>query len=426
MSAPAIPTPAWTLAEWLGWQERLNPRTIELGLERVRSVAERLGLLPCAARTLIVAGTNGKGSSATLAAAIYRAAGYRTGLYTSPHLQQYNERVAIDGQPADDAALCRAFHAIEQVRGATSLTYFEFGTLAALWLFREAGVQLQVLEVGLGGRLDATNIVDADAALVTNIGLDHTDWLGPDRDSIGREKAGVLRAGKPVIVAERHPPESVLAEARRLHAPLLQLGQDYDYAPHEHDWQWHGQAAKLGRLPRPALPGAMQLQNAAGVLAAVVALQPLLPVDEAAVHQALRSLGLPGRLQRRGQLLFDVGHNAEAAQVLAEHLQALRVPGRVLLVLGMLADKPVEAYCAALAPVVAQTYLGGLPGPRGLGGHALGARIRALGMETEVCPDIADALSRAQAAAMPEDLIVVAGSFLTVSAALDALGPVDE
>jgi len=415
------PTSAWTLADWLAWQERLHPKTIELGLDRVRSVADRLQLLPPAARTLTVAGTNGKGSSATLAAQIYSAAGYRTGLYTSPHLLRYNERVAIDGAPVDDAALCRAFLAIEQQRGTTALTYFEFGTLAALWLFREAGVRLQVLEVGLGGRLDAVNIVDADAALITNIGIDHTDWLGPDRESIGREKAGVLRSDRPAIVAERHPPASISAAAAQLRAPVQQLGRDYDYSPHDHDWQWHGAGRKIEALPWPALDGAIQLQNASGVIAAVTALQPLLPVPENAIREALRGLSLPGRLQRRGQLLFDVGHNAEAAQVLAEHLQTLRLPGRVLLVLGMLADKPVEAYCRALLPVVETVYIGGLPGPRGLEGQALAARIRSLGMEMQVGGDIPGALARAQAAALPEDLIVVAGSFLTVSAALETL-----
>ncbi|HEY0917026.1 MAG TPA: bifunctional tetrahydrofolate synthase/dihydrofolate synthase [Solimonas sp.] len=418
---PAAPTAAWTLAEWLAWQEQLHPKSIELGLERVRSVALRLGLLPARAVTLTIAGTNGKGSSSTLAAAIYREAGYRTGLYTSPHLQRYNERVAIDGVPASDADLCRAFLAIEQARGATPLTYFEFGTLAALWLFREADVRVQVLEVGLGGRLDAVNIVDADAALITNIGLDHTDWLGDDRESIGREKAGVLRQGRPAVLVERHPPESVLAVAEDLQVPLLRLGRDYDFSPRDAAWRWQGPSGALDELPPPALPGAMQLQNASGVLALVETLRGPLPVTPAAIAAALRSLKLPGRLQRVGACLLDVGHNAEAAEVLAEHLISLRPAGRVLLVLGMLADKPVEAFARLLQPQVSRAFLGGLPGPRGLDALALQARLRSLGMETEACRDIPEALRRALAQAAPEDLVVVTGSFITVAAALDVL-----
>lgn len=418
---PPVPTAAWTLAEWLAWQEQLHPKSIELGLERVRSVALRLGLLPARAVTLTIAGTNGKGSSSTLAAAIYREAGYRTGLYTSPHLQHYNERVAIDGVPASDTELCRAFLAIEQARGATPLTYFEFGTLAALWLFREADVRVQVLEVGLGGRLDAVNIVDADAALITNIGLDHTDWLGQDRESIGREKAGVLRQGRPAVLVERHPPESVLAAAETLQVPLLRLGRDYDFSPRDTAWRWQGPSVALDELPLPALPGAMQLQNASGVLALVESLRGTLPVETPAIAAALRSLSLPGRLQRVGACLLDVGHNAEAAEVLAEHLRSLRPAGRVLLVLGMLADKPVEAFARLLQPLVSRAFLGGLPGARGLDAQALQARLRSLGMETEACRDIPEALRRAQAQAEPEDLVVVTGSFITVAAALDVL-----
>lgn len=421
MPASLAPQPGWTLQDWLAWQERLHPKAIELGLERVRTVAERLALLPPRARTLMVGGTNGKGSSATLAAAIYREAGYRVGLYTSPHLLRYNERVAIDGQPASDADLCRAFQAIDAARDGISLSYFEFGTLAALWLFREAEVGVQVLEVGLGGRLDAVNIVDADAALITNIGLDHTDWLGPDRESIGREKAGILRRGRPAVIADRHPPESIALQAAQLGIALTQLGRDYDYAPTDHHWAWHGPGGRIEPLPMPALPGAVQLQNASGVLAVVMRLQDLLPVPLDAIRRALPQLRLPGRLQRLDSLLVDVGHNAEAAQVLAEHLRALQISGRIRLVLGMLADKPVEAYARALAPLVALVYAAGLPGPRGLDGQGLAARLRSLGVDTAVCRDVTDALDRARADSEDGDLIVVAGSFLTVAAALENL-----
>jgi dihydrofolate synthase/folylpolyglutamate synthase len=422
MSALPSPQPGWTLADWLGWQERLHPRSIELGLERVRGVAERLGLCAPRASTLTVAGTNGKGSSATLAAAIYREAGYRVGLYTSPHLQRYNERIAVDGVAVDDAALCRAFEAIEAARAGVTLTYFEFGTLAALWLFREAGVELQILEVGLGGRLDAVNLIDADGALITNIGIDHTDWLGPERESIGREKAGVLRRGRPAVVAERHPPHSIGSEAERLETPIVQLGRDYDFSPRDHHWLWHGLDRRLEQLPLPGLAGAMQLQNASGVIALLTQLQAQLPVAEDAIRRALQGLQLPGRLQRVGRFLLDVAHNAEAAQALAEHVRATMAPAaRVWLVLGMLADKPVEACGRVLAPLVHHVFLAGLPGPRGLDGAALDSRLRSLGLDTEVCRDVPEALARAEAAAGADDLIVVTGSFLTVGAALEYL-----
>ena len=238
------------LAYWLAYQERTHPKAIDLGLERSRAVAQRLGLLPARATTLTVAGTNGKGSSVTLAAAIYQAAGYRTGRYTSPHLLRYNERVAIDGVEASDVALCRAFAAIEAARGDISLTYFEFGTLAALWLFREAGVEVQVLEVGLGGRLDSVNIVDADCALVTNIGLDHIDWLGSDRDSIGYEKAGIMRPGRPAVSVEDQPPRRLIEHAASIGAQLRRLGPDYDFARHaDGRWDWRGASERYAGLP---------------------------------------------------------------------------------------------------------------------------------------------------------------------------------
>lgn len=407
----------WQLDDWLRWQERLNPREIELGLARVGDVARRLQLHVGHPPTLTVAGTNGKGSSATLAAGILREAGYRTGLYTSPHLLHYRERVAIDGVPVRDEALCRAFRAIESVRGETRLTYFEFGTLAALWLFREAGVQAQVLEVGLGGRLDAVNLVDADVALITSIGLDHTDWLGPDRDSIGREKAGVLRAGRPAVCADPDPPASIAAQAVALGAPLLQAGRDFRFEAGEGAWHWQGPGGDLRNLPLPGLRGAMQLANAAGAIAAVRALRPKLTVNDAAIRRALPKLQLPGRYQRIGKTLLDVAHNAEAAQVLADNLRAERVAGDILLVLGMFADKPVESVVRALSGVSRKIFVGGLPGPRGLDGAQLADRASRAGRVPDaVSSDVAGAYAQARAQAQAEDLIVVTGSFMTVAA----------
>ncbi|MDR3415634.1 MAG: bifunctional tetrahydrofolate synthase/dihydrofolate synthase [Nevskia sp.] len=408
---------SWSLADWLSYQERLHPKAIELGLERVREVALRLDLLPARAVTLTVVGTNGKGSSVALAAEIYRAAGYRVGRYLSPHLLRYNERVAIDGQDVPDEALCEAFAAVEAARGAIALTYFEFGTLAALWLFRRAGVEVQVLEVGLGGRLDAVNIVDADCALVTNIGLDHTEWLGLDRDSIGYEKAGVMRGNRPAVYAEALPPARLLQHAEAVGARLLLAGRDFSFERSEDGgWNWHGAGAAYARLPAPALGGAAQYRNAAGVLAAVQALQPRLPVGEEAVRRALAVLALPGRYQRIGNTILDVAHNVESAEVLADNLRSESGPGATLLVLGMLADKPVEQVCAVLAPLVREAQFGGLPLPRGLDGPSLQQCAARAGLAGRAWHSVEQAYRAAQALAGPQDRIVVCGSFLTVAA----------
>jgi dihydrofolate synthase/folylpolyglutamate synthase len=408
------PQEHWTLADWLRWQESLNPRAIELGLDRVRQVAQRLSLPDEKPRTLTIAGTNGKGSSATLAALILSEAGYRTGLYTSPHLLRYNERIAIDGAPVSDADLCRAFMAIERARAETLLTYFEFGTLAALWLFREAGIDAQVLEVGLGGRLDAVNLVDADVALITNIGLDHTDWLGSDRESIAREKAGILRAGRPAICADENPPAAIAGAARALQAPLLQIGRDFSFTSGPKTWNWDGSGGALRDLPLPGLRGTMQFRNASGVIAGLRSLP--LNVPDAAIRRALPALQLAGRYQRIGDVILDVGHNAEAAAVLADNLRSDKPAGRILLVLGMLSDKPVEAVGRELARCAQGVYLGTLPGPRGLTAGALAQRLQGSGLDCRICADIPAAYAQARSEAQAGDWLVVTGSFLSVAA----------
>lgn len=417
----AVPSANSPLADWLAYQERTHPNAIELGLDRTRAVALRLGLLPAQAVTLTVAGTNGKGSSVTLAAGIYQAVGYKVGRFTSPHLLRYNERVAIDGVEASDEALCRAFAAIEIARAEIPLTYFEFGTLAALWLFHEAAVDVQVLEVGLGGRLDAVNIVDADCALVTNIGLDHTDWLGPDRDSIGFEKAGIMRGGKPAIYADDLPPRRLLDHAAAIGALLALAGRDFSFSLNaQGSWNWRGSIA-YSDLPAPALSGEVQYRNAAGVLAAVTALQPLLPVGEAAIRAALPAMALAGRYQRVGNTILDVAHNVESAEVLADNLRGEDGAGKTWLVLGMLADKPVEAVCAVLAPLVQGAVFGGLPPPRGLDGAALQQRAATAGLNGQAVSGIAEAYQVAQSLAGPDDRILVCGSFLTVAAVANLL-----
>lgn len=422
MSVPeADATRPATLAGWLAHLERLHPRTIELGLDRVRSVADRLNLLPPRAVTLTVAGTNGKGSSASLAAEIYRQAGYRVGRYLSPHLLRYNERVAIDGREATDDALCAAFAAIEAARGEISLTYFEAGTLAALWLFRLARVEVQVLEVGLGGRLDAVNIVDAEAALITPIGLDHTDWLGPDRESVGREKAGILRSGQTAVCADPQPPQSLHEHADAVGTRLLCVGEDYSFLPGADDWQWQRGMRRLDALPLPALAGAAQIGNAAGVLAVIDGLQSTLPVSAAAIRRALPTVRLRGRFERRGDVILDVAHNLESAQVLADNLRAAPVAGRTRLVLAAFADKPVEAMCRALAPAIDEAFIAPLPPPRGLDAVALARTAAAAGLSVYTEDSVEAALTAARRHTRPGDRIVVCGSFLTVAAAATLL-----
>ena len=419
VSAPAADA---GLEAWLDYQQRLHPSAIELGLDRVRIVASVLGLPASGIVTLTIGGTNGKGSSATLAAAIYGQAGYRVGLYRSPHLLRYNERVVIDGAEVGERALCRAFAAIENVRRETALTYFEFGTLAALWLFREAGVQVQVLEVGLGGRLDAVNIVDADCAVVTNIGLDHEDWLGAGRDAIGFEKGGIFRADRPAVVVDPAPPQSLLKQARDLGAKLQSLGVDYRYEANAHGWCWQSSRRVLDELPLPGLRGAAQLRNAAGVIAAIESLQSRVPVADSAIRAALPRLRLAGRFENRGRWWFDVAHNTEAAEVLAANVIASFAGSKPTLVLGMLSDKPVENVATVLAPITAGAIFVSLPPPRGLDAAVLQRRAAAAGLAGTAIPDIGDALRAAAAQAGSGGPILVCGSFLTVALAIEYLG----
>lgn len=286
-----------TLDDWLGWQETLHPKAIDLRLERVRTVLQRLQPEPPAYTVITVGGTNGKGSCVAMLDSILRAAGYPVGAYSSPHLLRYNERIRINGVEADDAAICRAFARIDAVRSEISLTYFEFGTLAALELFREAGVDVAVLEVGLGGRLDAVNVLDADAALVVSIGIDHVDWLGADRDSIGYEKAGIYRAGRPAICADPDPPPRLLDFAQSLGASLRRVGRDYHFSQQENSWRWQSDTAQFNDLPLPALAGVHQIGNAAAALAILDSLRDRLLVTAEAIRAGLTQTQLPGRFQ---------------------------------------------------------------------------------------------------------------------------------
>jgi dihydrofolate synthase/folylpolyglutamate synthase len=418
------PAPNADLTAWLAYLERLHPRGVELGLDRVSAVRERLALnLPFPVVT--VGGTNGKGSTCALLERMLGCAGYRVGLYTSPHLLRYNERVRIAGAQAADTALTAAFERIEAARGEISLTYFEFGTLAAALLFRDAALDVAVLEVGLGGRLDAVNAFDSDCAVITSIGLDHMDYLGPTREDIGREKAGIFRGGRPAVVAEPDPPGSLIGHARAIGAQLYLVDRDFGATGGAGQWSYWSWLGRRSGLPRPALRGACQLGNAAAALAALDCLRERLPVDMGAVRRGLVEVELPGRFQvlpGRPTIVLDVAHNPHAAQRLGENLDALRrdAGGRTLAVFGMLKDKDIAGVAAALGGRVDSWWIAGLPGERGADGERVRAALAAAGLTApaEICADTATAFRRAREAARPDDRIVVFGSFLTVSAVL--------
>lgn len=406
-----------TLTEWLAWQETLHPRAIDLGLERVRAVAERMGLLAPSHTVITVAGTNGKGSSVAMLEAMLGCAGLHVGAYTSPHLWRYNERIRIDREPVTDAAIIAAFECIDAARGDISLSYFEFGTLAALELFRRAQLDVAVLEVGLGGRLDAVNILDADCALVTGIGIDHVEWLGPDRDTIGREKAGIFRAGRPAVCSDPQPPATVRETARAIGAIWFGLGEHFSYQRDTATWSWWSNSVRLESLPLPAMPGPFQLQNAAGALMALQTLGTHLPLPVQALRdgmQRARSAGrfsiVPGVVEE----IFDVAHNPHAATALAGALAARPCSGRTRAVCAMLADKDAAGVAAQLAGQVHDWYLAGLDGARGQSAAALALRMQ-LPAAPPLFPDPATALAAARAEAQPGDRIVVFGSFHTIA-----------
>lgn len=308
-----------TLAEWLKWQQQLHPSEIELGLERLRAVSGTMGLSRPAPLVITVAGTNGKGSSVAMLEAILSSAGHRVGSYTSPHLSRYNERIKICGQPVDDQLLCCAFSCIDWARNSISLTFFEFGTLAALWIFERYDLDVVILEVGLGGRLDAVNLIDADAVLITSIGIDHSEWLGDDRETIGLEKAGVLRPRQGAIVADPAPPRSILRQARSVGARPYTRGTDFDLRSGKDSWSWWSCSEHIDKLPMPALRGRHQLDNAAGALAMLRLGGLPLEVPEHAIHEGLAATKLPGRfnvIPGVVERIYDVAHNSDGASTL--------------------------------------------------------------------------------------------------------------
>jgi dihydrofolate synthase/folylpolyglutamate synthase len=389
--------------------ERQHPKTIALGLDRVAQVSRRMAL-GMAFPVITVGGTNGKGSTCAMLEAMLRAAGYRTGLYTSPHLLAYNERVRVAGAEVSDEALADAFAAVEAARGDVPLTYFEYGTLAALSIFSRENLEAAILEVGLGGRLDAVNIVDADCAVLTSVGIDHVEYLGPDRESIGREKAGIFRAGRPAVIADPQPPRSVLAAT----GEKLLLGRDFGYLDQQTQWTYWGPGGRRAGLAHPALRGAMQLRNASAAICALEALRERLPVAMQDLRRGLAEVTLPGRFQvlpGRPQIILDVAHNPQAAKVLADNLAASGFAPQTIAVCGMLRDKDIGGVLRELAPRITRWHLATLPGPRGASADELAAHID---REKEKFASPAQALEAALGRAGEGDKIVVFGSFLTV------------
>lgn len=397
------------LATWLHYLENLHSSAIELGLERVHSVAERLDLLKPAPFIFTVAGTNGKGTTCCTLEAILISAGYKVGVYSSPHLIRYTERVRIQGQELQEQAHSAALSVIEEGRKTTSLTYFEFGTLSALYLFKQAKLDVVILEVGLGGRLDATNIVDSDVAVVTSIALDHTDWLGSDRNSIGREKAGIFRSGKPAVVGEPDMPETIAETAYNLGAKLFCRGKEWDYIQNSDNWSWQSQEEKFNGLPIPSVP----LANAATALAALT--QSKLVLSDEAIHNGLTKATLPGRfqiIQYSPRVILDVAHNPHAAAYLAGKLEELsQNSGKLRAVVGMLADKDIAGTLSCLTALVDEWYCAPLSGPRGTKAQDLARFLP----DSRVFSSVKDAWLQALPDASEQDTIIVFGSFHTVA-----------
>jgi dihydrofolate synthase/folylpolyglutamate synthase len=409
------------LNDWLELLESRHPKAIDLGLERCRDVWRRMGCPMPSNRLFTVAGTNGKGSTVAWICGMLKGLGYSYASYTTPHLMRYNERIRICGREASDEELLEAFAAVEAARGSTSLSYFEFGTLAAFHIMSQSAPDYAVLEVGLGGRLDAVNILDADCAVITAIALDHQEYLGSDRESIGAEKAGIIRSARPLICGEAAPPASIVTRARRLQAPLFLPGRDFTITPNE-----SGALFTMGdialQLPTPPLSGAHQLDNMAAAMAALLQLVPAAADKQAQIFRSLSKVNLPGRLQRLSsnpEVLVDVGHNPLAARIVARHLES-RSYSDIRCVLGMLADKDVESVVRELNGRVGEWYCAGLDGVRGQTGEALASAVGAAdGVNpVRVYDDVDSAMVAALENPRAAQIILVFGSFLTAAAAI--------
>jgi len=423
-----------SLKDWLAWQEGLHPTAIDLGLERVRTVWRTMGARAPAPVVITVAGTNGKGSSVALLEAMLTAGGHHVGSYTSPHLFRYNERVRVRGVEVADSDLCAAFERVDRARGEVTLTYFEFGTLAAFDLFSRADLDVAILEVGLGGRLDAVNIVDADVALITAIDIDHSTWLGDTRDSIAREKAGILRTGRPAVVSDPHPPRTMVEHAAALGAPLHRLGVEYTYQVDadrtpagDSSWSWQAGSNCRVSLPPPALVGRHQFQNAAGALMVMDLLRERLPATEVQIRNGLQAARLGGRFEvKAGEVttVLDVAHNPDGARVLAGALAEQGAFSHTVAVWGMLADKDLRATVQPLAQAVDGWYVAAPAATRAASTQAMAVALHQAGVRVPIhtYPDPAAAYVAARRAVARGDRIVVFGSFYTVAAVAPLVG----
>lgn len=415
-----------SLPQWLAWQEKLHFTEIDPGLTRIGAVWQRLSAnKPLPFKVVTVAGTNGKGSSVALLTAILRAAGYKTGSYTSPHLLRYNERISINGVPASDLQICHAFAQIDAARKDISLTYFEFATLAAAIIFSEQHIDIAILEVGMGGRLDAVNLFDADLAMITPIDLDHMQWLGDNREKIGVEKAGILRSGRSLVCSESRPPQSVLTAAQNLNVPAFIADRDFQFQVVDGHWQWQSAQQEYTALPMPALHGSYQLQNCAAVLMALqlLAKQGMLNIDESAIRDGLQNVQLNGRFQILTgpvQRIFDVTHNQQGAENLAKVLKETPCQGQTLAVVAMLRDKDSSAVFTALACSVDHWCLGGLTGDRGQSAEMLASSLQNAVPDAKLTTQetVEQAYHRAMQNAQAGDRLLIFGSFHTVEAVM--------
>ncbi len=415
-----------TLAEWLTWQEKLHPSEIDLGLERIAKVYKQLTSGVLHHKVITVAGTNGKGSSVAMLDAILRSAGYRVANYTSPHLLRYNERIVINGEEVDDPILCQAFERVDQARGDNTLSYFEFSTLAALDIFNRTELDVVILEVGLGGRLDAVNIVDPDVALITNIGIDHQDWLGDNLESIGFEKAGIMRSSHPAIFAADEPPKSLLKHAQQIGTSLYCFNRDYTLQVSDVSWSWQYDAVRRDALPVPAMRGGYQLQNAAGVLMALEMIKDHLPVSQKDVRNGLLQAQVAGRFQIITQpvrQILDVGHNPHAVVQLKNNLQLMECLGRTRAVFAMMADKDIKEVISIIRSQIDDWYIGDLAQPRAASKEHLVELLTEQGVDNISSADsVAEAYQQALVDAGPADQVLVFGSFFTISAVMKEMG----
>ena len=414
------------LADWLAWQESLHFTAIELGLDRCNRVAERMGLLEPASKVISISGTNGKGSSAAMLDAMLRRSGYKVGTYTSPHLTSYNERICIGGKQVTDYQLSRSFDRIDRARGDISLTYFEFGTLAALDIFRNAEPDIIILEVGLGGRLDAVNILDADIALLVTVDMDHEKWLGYTRESIGREKAGIFRQGRPAVCSDTRPPVSIAACAGATGALLYQAGREFTYAIGKDTWDWKYDGKVYERLPKPSINNNRQVENAAGVLMVLEAMAVEFPVNRETVSACLRDFRLAGRFQViPGEIpcILDVAHNRQAIAALVENVKKIPCVGETHVVIGMLKDKNHAAVFEALAQIADHWYVADLQADRAASPAELAGVLGQYENPGNIkqFQTVHAALADAEARTLVGDRIIVTGSFVTVGSAIDYL-----